>query len=92
MEVILVLTVEHVSQAGEDLFVSPALPADRYEYDLNGMQIVKVVMPDGRVIEKQADFFIPLGTPTRAYTLLFPNTKEAEIPPGSQVWVRKRST
>lgn len=91
MEEILLLTVQHVTPAGDDLFITPPLPVNQYEYDLNGMQAVKVVRPDGRVVEKEADFFIPLGTRTRSYTLRFPNTKEAEIPVGSQIWIRKSS-
>jgi hypothetical protein len=91
MEETLLLTVRQAAQAGEDLFISPPIPADRYEYDLNGMQAVKVVTPGGRVIEKQAEFFIPLGTRARSYTLRFPDTKEAEIPVGSQIWIRKSS-
>jgi len=45
MEEILLLTVEHVAQAGADLLISPPLPADRYEYDIDGIQTVKVVTP-----------------------------------------------
>ena len=92
MEEILLLTVKHVAQAGDDLLISPPLPADQYDYDLNGIQKVKVVTPDQRVIEKDAEFSIPLGTRSRSFILLFPNTKEAEIPVGSQVWVRKSSS
>ena len=91
MEETLLLTVQHVAPAGDDLFVTPPIPADQYDYDFNGMQAVKVVLPDGRAIEKMAEFFIPLGTRTRSYTLRFPNTKETEIPPGSQIWIRKSS-
>ena len=89
MEEDLLLTVQQVAQAGEDLLISPPIPADHYAYDLNGMQAVKVIVPGGRVIEKQAEFFILLGTRTRSYTLRFPDTKEAEIPVGSQIWIRK---
>lgn len=89
MEETLLLTVKHVAQAGDDVLISPPLPADQYDYDLNGIQRVKILTPEQRVIEKDADFFIPLGTRTRVYILLFPNTKEAEIPVGSQIWVRK---
>ena len=89
MDEILVLTVKHASQAGDDLLILPLLPADHYDYDLNGVQTVKIVMPDGRVIEKDAEFSIPLGTRSNFYVLLIPNTQEAEIPVGSQVWIKK---
>ncbi|HSL44518.1 MAG TPA: hypothetical protein VK897_13865 [Anaerolineales bacterium] len=92
MEEILLLTIERVVQAGDDVLVSPPLPAVPYEYDSNGTQRVKIVTPDQRVIEKDAEFSIPLGTRSRSYILLFPNTKEAEIPVGSQVWVRRNSS
>jgi hypothetical protein len=85
MEETLLLTVQHAAQADDDLFVSPPIPADQYDYDLNGMQAVKVVLPDGRAIEKMAEFFISLGTRTRSYTLRFPSTRESEVPPGSQI-------
>lgn len=89
MEEILLLTIESVVQAGDDLLVTPSLPADQYEYDLNGIQKVRVVTPDRQEIEKDAEFSIPLGTRSRSFILLFPDTKETEIPVGSQVWVRK---
>lgn len=92
MEEILVLTIEHVEQAGDDLLVSPPLPAVPYEYDSNGTQRVKIVTPDQRVMEKDAEFFIPLGTRSNSFVLLFPSTKESEIPVGSQVWLRKSAS
>ena len=92
MEEILLLTIQSVVQAGDDVLVTPALPADQYEYDRNGFQKVKVITPDQRVIEKDAEFSIPLGTRSRSFLLLFPDTKEDEIPVGSQVWVRKSSS
>lgn len=73
------------------MLISPSLPADQYDYDLNGIQIVKIVTPDQQVMEKDAEFSIPLGTYSRVYILLFPNTKASEIPIGSKVWVRKSS-
>ena len=91
MEEILLLTVQHAAQAGDDLLISPPLPADQYDYDLNGMQKVKIITPHHKVIEKDAEFSIPLGTRSRFYILLRPNAQEAEIPVGSQVWVRKSS-
>ena len=65
MEEILLLTVQHAAQAGHDLLISPPLPADQYDYDLNGMQKVKIITPDHKVIEKDAEFSIPLGTRSR---------------------------
>lgn len=91
MEEILLLTVEHVAQAGDDLLITPALPADQYDYDMNGIQKVRIVTPDHRVIEKDAAVSMPLGTRSDSFILMFPNTQEAEIPVGSQVWVRKSS-
>lgn len=91
MEETLLLTVEHAAQAGDDVLISPALPADRYDYDVNGIQKVKVVTPDHRVIEKDAAFSMPLGTRSDSFILMFPKTQESEIPVGSQVWVRKSS-
>lgn len=88
MDEILLLTVSHAAQAGEDVLISPPIPADQYDYDLNGIQRVKIVTPDQQVIEKDAEFSIPLGTRSRVFILLFPNTKETEIPVGSQIWVR----
>ena len=91
MEEILLLTVEHAAQAGDDLLISPPLPVGQYEYELNGTQKVKIVTPDNQVIEKDAEFSIPLGTRLRSFILLLPNTQEAEIPVGSQIWVKKSS-
>lgn len=89
MEEILLLTVEHVAQAGEDLLVSPPLPPGQYDYDRNATQKVKVVTPDRQVLEKDAEISISLGTRADSYILLFPNTKAVEIPVGSQVWIKR---
>ena len=91
MEETLLLTVDHAAQAGDDLLIFPSLPADRYAYDLNGIQRVRIVTPEHREIEKDADFFIPLGTRSHSYILLIPNTQKDEIPAGSQIWIRKSS-
>jgi hypothetical protein len=89
MTEILLLTVKHAAQAGDDLLISPPLPADQYEYDLNGVQTVKIITPDNQVIEKDAEISIPLGTNSQFYILLIPKTQEAEIPVGSQIWIKK---
>ena len=91
MEDNLLLTVQNVAQAGDDLLISPPLPADQYMFDLNGMQRIKIVTPDQRVIEKDAEFSIPLGTRSRSYILLIPKTQKDEVPVGSQIWIRKSS-
>ena len=91
MEEVLLLTVKHAAQAGDDLLISPPLPAGQYDFDVNGIQTVKVVTPDNRVIEKDVEFSMPLGTRSRVFILIIPNTQEDEIPVGSQVWVRKRA-
>lgn len=91
MEEFLLLTVKSAAQAGDDVLILPPLPAGQYEFDLNGTQRVKIVMPDGKEIEKEVEFSIPLGTRSREYILLFPNTQENEIPAGAQIWIRKSS-
>lgn len=89
MEETLLLTVKLVAQAGDDLLISPPLPPDQYAYDLDGIQRIRIVTPDHRVIEKDAEFSIPLGTRSRSYILLIPKTQKDEIPVGSQIWIRK---
>ena len=91
MEETLLLTVELAAQAGDDLLISPPLPADQYAFDLNGMQRIKIMTPDHGVIEKDAEFSIPLGTQSRSYILLIPKTQKDEVPVGSQIWIRKSS-
>lgn len=91
MEEFLLLTVKSAVQAGDDLLISPQLPAGQYEFDLNGRQRVKIVMPDGKEIEKEVEISIPLGTRSREYILLFPNTRANEIPADTQIWIRKSS-
>lgn len=89
MEETLLLTVELAVQSGDDLLISPELPADQYTFDRNGMQRIKIVRPDQRVIEKDAEISISLGTRSDSYILLIPKTQKEEIPVGSQIWVRK---
>ena len=89
MEETLLLTVEMAAQAGDDLLISPPLPAGQYVYDLNGMQRIRIVTPDHRVMEKDAEISIALGTQPRSYFLLLPKTQKDEIPVGSQIWIRK---
>lgn len=91
MEETLLLTVRLAAQAGEDLLISPSLPADEYTFDSDGMQRIKIVTPDHRVIEKDAEFSIPLGSESRVYILLIPKTQKDEVPVGSEIWIRKSS-
>jgi hypothetical protein len=89
VEEILLLTVEQAAQAGDNLLISPPLPADQYEYELNGTQRVRIVTPDNQVLEKDAEISMPLGTRSRSHILQFPNTRASEIPVGSQISVKK---
>jgi hypothetical protein len=88
MEEMLLLTVEHAVQAGDDLLIAPFLPADNYEFDLDWINKVKIVKPDNQVVEKDAEFTIPLDASSRIYILLIPNTQEDEVPIGSQIWIK----
>ena len=87
MEETLLLTVKSAAQAGDDLLIMPALSA--YEYSLGAIDRIKIVTPDNLVIEKDAEFGIPFDTPSPVYLLLIPNTKNVEVPIGSQIWVYK---
>ena len=82
---ILLLTVEGTGQAGNDLLIFPLLPAD--DYCLDKIEKIKIVTPNHQVLEKEADFSIPLGIPSRVYLLLIPNTPKDQVPIGSQIWV-----
>jgi hypothetical protein len=87
MDEILLLTMEGAGQAGDDLLIFPALPADHYS--LSEIERIKVVTPDQLVIEKDAEFSIPFDTADRVYILLLPNTQKDEIPVGSQIWIKR---
>lgn len=87
MQETLLLTGKSTAQAGDDLLIFPSLPAD--EYSLGGDARIKIVTPDNRVIEKDAEFAIPFDTEFQVYILLIPNTQKDEIPVGSQVWMKK---
>ena len=84
MEEILLLTVEHVVQISEDVLITPAIPTDKYGFSLYQIERIKIVSPDNRIIEKNADFGIPFDADV--YILLIPNTQKEEIPIGSQIW------
>ena len=86
MDEIYSLTVEYVGQAGEDLLLLPSLYADKYWF--RDADKVKIVEPDGQVVEMSAEFSIPLGTPSYIYLLLIHNTQKDEIPIGSQIWIK----
>lgn len=87
MEETLLLTVESVAQAGDDLLIMPMLPAD--DYSLGAIDRIKIVTPDNLVVEKDAEFSIPFDTATTVYWLLIPNTHKDEVPVGSQIWIRR---
>ena len=86
MDEILLLTVEGAGQAGDDLLIFPALPADRYSF--GEIERIRVVTPDQLVIEKDAEFSIPFDTADLVYILLLPNTQKDEIPVDSQIWIK----
>jgi len=82
------LTVEFASQAGEDALIAPSLPADKYWF--RHPNIIKIVKPDGQVIEKDAEISIPFTRPpSRRWWILIPNTKKDDVPIGSQIWIMK---
>ena len=83
----LLLIVDDVGQVGVDVLVFPSLPADKYWF--GDIDKVKIVKPDGQVVEKDAEFGIPFDTESLVYLLLIPNTKKDEIPISSQIWVYK---
>jgi hypothetical protein len=82
------LTVEFVGQAGEDLLIAPSLPADKYWFhDPNRIKIVK---PDGQVIETDAEFTIPFSRPPSfRWSILIPKMQKNNVPIGSQIWITK---
>jgi hypothetical protein len=87
MDETLLLTIESVAQAGNDLLILPPLSADKYS--LGAVDKVNIVTPNNLVIEKAAEFAIPFDADSHVYILLIPNTQKDEIPIGSQVWIKK---
>ena len=85
MEEILLLTVEHVVQVSEDVLITPFLPVEKTGSWLHQIERIKIVSPDNRIIEKDADFGITFDADV--YILLIPNTQKDEIPIGSQIWI-----
>lgn len=85
------LIVEFTAQAGNDLLIAPFLPVNNFEFDLDWINKIKIVKPDNQVVEKDAEFTIPLDASSRVYILLIPNTQKDEIPIGSQIWIKNYS-
>jgi hypothetical protein len=85
MEKTFLLTVKIVGQTGNDVLISPSLPADKYHF-IDDTEKVQIVTPDNRSIEKDAEFGFAFDVPN-AYIPLILNTKKDETPIGSQIWV-----
>ena len=88
MEEILLLTVEQVVQLTDDVLIAPFLPAGNFEFDLDWITKIKIVKPDHQILEKDAEFGMPLDASARMYILTIPNTQKDEIPVGSQIWIK----
>ena len=84
------MTAKFATQVGTDVLISPFLPIDQHEHDLVGIERIKIVKPDGRVVEKDIEFGRAFGAPD-VYVLLILNTQTDEIPIGSQLCMRKSS-
>ena len=85
MKEILLLTVEHAVQVSEDVLIAPFLATDKYGFNLQSIERIKIVKPDNQIIEKDADFGIPFDADV--YILLIPNIQKDEIPVGSKIWI-----
>ena len=83
------LTVKIVGQAGNDVLISPSLPADKY-YFVDDIEKVLIVTPNNQSMEKDAEFGFALDAPN-TYIPLTLNTQKDEIPIGSEVWLMKSS-
>jgi hypothetical protein len=80
-------TIEAVAQVGNDLIIAPLLPADKW--CLVGFVTIKVVKPDGQIVEMHADaaqFFS--RPPTNDYMIIITDAKEEDVPVGSQIWIK----
>lgn len=81
------MAIENVIQVGEDLLILPFLPAEKYY--LVGFDTIKLVKPDGKVVEMMVEVSMPFARPpTDDYSILIPNTKEEDVPVGSQIWIK----
>ena len=88
MEEILLLTVEQTVQVSDDVLIAPFLLADNFTFDLDWINKISIVKPDNQIIEKDAEFGIPLDASSRMYILTILNTQKDEIPIGSQIWIK----
>lgn len=85
---ILLLTVENAVQLSEDVLITPFLLADNFEFDLDWITKIKIVKPDHQILEKEAEFGIPLDASAPMYILTITNTQKDEIPIGSHIWIK----
>lgn len=60
--------METVGQVNDDFLIAPSLPVEKYHFD--DIEKIKIVTPDHRVMEKDAEFTIPLGTHSYIYLIL----------------------
>lgn len=88
MEEMLLLTVERAIQVSEDVLIAPFLLAYNFMFDLDWINKIKIVKPDNQIIEKDAEFGIPLDGSSRMYILTILTTQKDEIPIGSQIWIK----
>jgi hypothetical protein len=84
---ILLLSVEHAVQLSEDVLIAPFLLADNFNFDLDWINKIKIVNPDHQILEKDAEFAIPLDASARMYILTVLNAQKDEIPIGSQILI-----
>jgi len=79
------LTIETVVQVGDDLLILPTLSADKY--CLVGFDRIKLVKPDGQVVEMNVEVAIPFSRPEN-YWILIPDAKKEDVPVRSQIWIK----
>ena len=86
----LLLVVSSVIQVGDDVLVSPSLPAEKFQF--SGIEKIKIVIAENQILEKDAEISIPLGTRNpyyNLYTILLTNTWKDDVPVGAEIWIKK---
>ena len=80
-------TIEAVTQVGNDLVIGPLLPADQWY--LVGFVKIKLVKPDGQVVEMHAEATTFFSRPRNDdYLIIITDAKEEDVPVGSQIWIK----